>query len=133
MDKGVLLLEERTGMFGRQKQQMSISYSSSKNTYYNISIKNNRIQNYIFAMIINYKILNSYCPGVKEKLRNKTRTTTQIRTIWQCLSVRGNFAHTYVRTHTHHIQDIWQCLDTFLTVKMDRCYWYQMCRIQGCY
>lgn len=44
MDKGVQLLEGGAGILGRQKQQMSMSYSNSENTCHKMLSKNSRLK-----------------------------------------------------------------------------------------
>lgn len=98
-DKGLLVLQGGTGMSGRQKRYMSTSYNSSENTHYKMLSKNSRIKIVSKLWLQLQKILNSYLPGVKGKLIHKTRTTTQIQTIWQWFSTRGDFASLHGHLH----------------------------------
>lgn len=89
MDKGVQLLEGGAGILGRQKQQMSMSYSNSENTCHKMLSKNSRLK--IVSMLwLLHKILNSCWPGVKRKLINKI-TTTKIGGTRQWFSSRNSF------------------------------------------
>lgn len=44
MDKGVPLQDRGAGMLGRERQQISMSYSNTENTCYKVLSKNNKIK-----------------------------------------------------------------------------------------